>query len=79
MLTIKLDTGLQFFFSAYFKYLYHIDRIFYFIDLKRDPVQLHDYYKKQWSKLKLPGDESQSTKNLRWAVREWMMGKRPPE
>jgi len=48
-------------------------------DLRRDPVRLHDYYKKQWEKLKLPGDESRSTKELRWAVREWMMGRKPPE
>ena len=47
--------------------------------MRRDPVQLHDYYKRHWSKLKLPGDDSQSTKDLRWAVREWMMGKRPQE
>ena len=38
----------------------------------RDPVQLYDQYKKHWDKLKLPGDNS--TKQLRWAVREWMMG-----
>jgi len=48
-------------------------------DLRRDPVRLHDYYKKQWEKFKLPGDDSQSTKELRWAVREWMMGRKPPE
>ena len=50
-----------------------------FIDLRRDPVQLHDYYKKHWSKLNLPGEDSQSTKELRLAVREWMMGNLTPE
>ena len=39
--------------------------------VSRDPVQLHDYYQKHWSKLRLPGDGSD--KQLRWAVREWMM------
>jgi len=48
-------------------------------DLKRDPVRLHDYYKKQWEKFRLPGDDSHETKELRWAVREWMMGRKPPE
>jgi len=43
--------------------------------VNRDPVQLHDYYQKHWSKLRLPGDGSD--KQLRWAVREWMM--RDPE
>jgi len=41
-------------------------------DANRDPVQLHAYYQKHWSKLRLPGDGSD--KQLRWAVREWMMG-----
>ena len=50
-----------------------------FLDLKRDPVRLHDYYKKQWEKFRLPGDDSHETKELRWAVREWMMGRKPPE
>ena len=49
------------------------------LDLKRDPVRLHDYYKKQWEKFRLPGDDSHETKELRWAVREWMMGRKPPE
>merc|ERR1712243_16562 len=40
--------------------------------INRDPVQLYAYYQKHWDKLRLPGDGSD--KQLRWAVREWMMG-----
>ena len=40
--------------------------------LKTDPVRLHEYYQKIWSKTNFPGGES--TKAARWAVREWMMG-----
>lgn len=41
----------------------------------RDPVALYADYKKHWDKLRLPGDGSD--KQLRWAVREWMMGDPP--
>jgi len=41
----------------------------------KDPVQLYADYKKHWDKLRLPGDGSD--KQLRWAVREWMMGDPP--
>ena len=41
---------------------------------KSDPVRLYRYYKECWDKTKFPGDDS--TKALRWRVREWMMGHR---
>ena len=41
---------------------------------KSDPVKLYQSYKEQWDKTKFPGDDS--TKQLRWTVREWMMGHR---
>jgi len=41
----------------------------------RDPVALYADYKKHWDKLRLPGDGSD--KQLRWAVREWMMSDPP--
>ncbi len=42
---------------------------------RMDPVRLYQFYQGLWSKTKFPGDES--SKGMRWAVREWMMG--PPE
>ena len=41
---------------------------------KSDPVHLYRFYKECWDKTKFPGDDS--TKQLRWRVREWMMGHR---
>ena len=41
---------------------------------KSDPVKLYQSYKEHWDKTKFPGDDS--TKQLRWTVREWMMGHR---
>ena len=43
---------------------------------KSDPVRLYQSYKEHWDKTKFPGDDSTSTKQLRWRVREWMMGQR---
>jgi len=43
----------------------------------RDPVRLYAEYKAHWDKLRQPGDGSD--KQLRWAVREWMMGPPPPK
>ena len=40
---------------------------------KCDPVRLYEYYAAQWARSRFPGDNSD--KNVRWAVREWMMGK----
>ena len=40
---------------------------------KCDPVRLHEYYAAQWARTRFPGDNSD--KNVRWAVREWMVGK----
>ena len=40
---------------------------------KCDPVRLHEYYSAQWARTRFPGDSSD--KNVRWAVREWMVGK----
>ena len=37
------------------------------------PVRLHEYYAAQWARTRFPGDNSD--KNVRWAVREWMVGK----
>ena len=42
--------------------------------LNCDPVRLHQQYKAYWDKMKIPGDNS--SKPVRWAVREWMMGHR---
>ncbi len=42
--------------------------------LRHDPVALHQFYKNHWEKAHLPGEETRETKELRWAVREWMMG-----
>jgi hypothetical protein len=41
-------------------------------NIRCDPVRLHQYYKAQWAKTKFPGDDS--NKQVRWAVREWMVG-----
>lgn len=41
-------------------------------NIRQDPVRLHKYYQQLWEKTKFPGDDS--NKQLRWAVREWMMG-----
>jgi len=40
--------------------------------LKHDPVKLHQFYKEQWEKQRLPGEFNQTEKNIRWATREWM-------
>ena len=40
---------------------------------KTDPVMLHQYYQRIWNKTKFPGDES--SKDLRWRVREFMAQK----
>ncbi|KAJ8932530.1 hypothetical protein NQ318_000647 [Aromia moschata] len=37
-----------------------------------DPVALYQYYQKEWKKQKFPGQENHS--DLRWAVREKMLG-----
>ena len=41
---------------------------------KCDPVRLYEYYAAQWARTRFPGDSSD--KDVRWAVREWMMGKK---
>ena len=41
-------------------------------NLKCDPVRLYQHYEAIWAKTKFPGDGSD--KQVRWAVREWMMG-----
>ena len=41
-------------------------------DLKCDPVRLYEYYKRIWEQTNFPGGESSN--QLRWTVREWMMG-----
>lgn len=41
-------------------------------DLKHDPVQLHQFYRKHWEKQRLPGEFNRTEKDLRWATREWM-------
>ena len=43
---------------------------------KSDPVKLYHSYKEHWDKTRFPGEESAGTKQLRWTVREWMMGHR---
>lgn len=40
-----------------------------------DPVTLYNQYRRYWSKLSFPGEESHS--KLRWAVREKMLGSQP--
>lgn len=40
-----------------------------------DPVTLYNQYKRYWSKLSFPGEESHA--KLRWAVREKMLGSQP--
>lgn len=42
--------------------------------VKHDPVKLHQFYKEQWEKQRLPGELNRREKDLRWATREWMMG-----
>ena len=42
--------------------------------VKHDPVKLHQFYKEQWEKQRLPGELNRTEKDLRWATREWMMG-----
>ncbi len=44
-------------------------------DLKHDPVQLHQFYKKHWEKQRLPGEFNRTEKDIRWATREWMNDK----
>ncbi len=41
-------------------------------NLKCDPVRLYQYYQQRWARTRFPGDDS--SKQVRWAVREWMMG-----
>jgi len=42
---------------------------------KTDPVTLHQQYRAAWAKTNIPGEKSH--KQLRWAVRGWMMGEEP--
>ena len=44
--------------------------------VKHDPVKLHQFYKEQWEKQRLPGELNRVEKDLRWATREWMAQKR---
>lgn len=44
--------------------------------VKHDPVKLHQFYKEQWKKQRLPGELNRVEKDLRWATREWMAQKR---
>ncbi len=44
--------------------------------VKHDPVKLHQFYKEQWEKRRLPGELNRVEKDLRWATREWMAQKR---
>lgn len=41
----------------------------------RDPVSLHQYYQTMWAKHKCPGEDSRS--DLRWLIREKMLGQNP--
>jgi hydrolethalus syndrome protein 1 len=43
-------------------------------DLRSDPVQMHQFYQRIWQRTHFPGDDS--SKDMRWAVREWMLGHR---
>ena len=44
--------------------------------VKHDPVKLHQFYKEQWEKQRLPGELNRVEKDLRWATRDWMAQKR---
>lgn len=39
---------------------------------KSDPVALYHQYQAEWKKIKFPGEDNRA--NLRWAIREKMLG-----